>query len=543
MYFLRKAPLAVAASMLLTACGGGGGGSESIANPPLAGTNAPGSNIPTPAVVPPSNSTAPTDAVAPAGQALTLTSLDLKAGDAIANTTSGVTFASSFTRQVTDMLASVVHPFVSNAYAEELIPSYKSTITAQSFPASRKLVDGKLYRLNPVVKHFQKNANGEEVEKKIKCDFSNAEISVKTAHLINQATNDLLINADVPATVNSDCSLTYRNAVIVVYANGSTFEVSAAFPNGIANIIPANDPGFNQSNTPLFIDENQVRAAEVQSDGTLKLIELTAAGAPLLAHGKNYQPGSVSYNGKYLLGTTSQSTAKTATFLLYEKGSTAFRIFKPSGMEWNTNFYLSTILDHNGNYLFHYASSPFYKLDTGDLSFSKLLPDLTGSAPASPSTPVAAPFPAGMYGAVGRVGKWIMSDRGVIWNYETKESKCLVLYKDGQYPDCNPVASGTSYTRIFGNYGYTVDADKALYVRHDFESGKTISVSMTEKGYLPKDFIVYKDTAIVEVINSANSDRKYVEIDFRTGVVSDRGVISQGDRKVDTFIKISDGRG
>jgi hypothetical protein len=37
---------------------------------------------------------------------------------------------------------------------------------------------------------------------------------------------------------------------------------------------------------------------------------------------------------------------------------------------------------------------------------------------------------------------------------------------------------------------------------------------------------------LVEVVNTANSDRKYVEINWATGAVIDRGVISSGGRKV-----------
>lgn len=524
-----------AASVLITACGGGGAGASG-GNGGSTTTNTP------PPPVAPTIPAPTTDTVAPAGQTLTLTYIDLKAGDMLANTKSSATLASNAIDKLGIFFAYAMKPLISEAYAQSSASSYKSTITAQSFPASRKIVGGKLVSLNPVVKYFEKDSNGNKVEKKIECNFSNAEVSVKSAYVMNQATNDLLVKLDVPDKVNSDCSLSYRNAIFLVYANGDTFEVSSSFPNGIANIIPANDPGFNSSNTPLIVDQNNVRAAEIQTDGSLKLIELTAAGAPLEANASyGYSPGSLSYNGTYLFGTTSQATASKATFLLYEKGSTAFRIFKP-GTEWNTNYYLSTILDDNGNYLFHYASGEFYKLNTTDLSFAPLLPQLPAGTPGDPTTtPIAPAFPQGMYGAVGRFEKWLMSDRGVIWNYATKETKCLVLYKNGAYPDCRPISSSPAYTRLFSNYGYTVDSDKAIYVRHDFRTGKTVSVNMTELGYLPKDFIVYKDTAMVEVINSANSDRKYVEVDFNTGLVSDRGVISQGTRQVDTFIKIGDG--
>ena len=91
---------------------------------------------------------------------------------------------------------------------------------------------------------------------------------------------------------------------------------------------------------------------------------------------------------------------------------------------------------------------------------------------------------------------------------------------------------GGSYARLSGQYVYTVNRDKAVYVRFDVETGKSTVVNLDSLGFLAKNFTIFTDVALVEVVNSANSDRKYVEIDWATGKVTDRGIITAGTRKV-----------
>jgi hypothetical protein len=234
-----------------------------------------------------------------------------------------------------------------------------------------------------------------------------------------------------------------------------------------------------------------------------------------------------------LLGASSAANNfQSATYFAFKKNSTQFNVVRPAG--WDTNYYLSTILDHNGQILFHYASNMFKVLNTSDWSYTDFI--LAGIDIADTSG-----FPGNMYGAQGRYGKWILSDRGVLWNYETKQSLCLMTYPVVDASNYNNCAWGGKYVRLWGRYAYIVDRDANNFVRYDIENSTGVAVSLASKGYIATDFKVFKNLAMIQVVNSKNSDKKFIEFNFESGSVADRGIISLGGRKVDTFTSI--GRG
>jgi hypothetical protein len=102
-------------------------------------------------------------------------------------------------------------------------------------------------------------------------------------------------------------------------------------------------------------------------------------------------------------------------------------------------------------------------------------------------------------------------------------------------------ALGAAVCAIVGKYAYVVDANGDNFVRYDIDSGNGVAVSLASKGYIATKFNVFKNLALVQVVNSQNSDKKFVEINFETGAVVDRGVISLGGRSVDTFSAIGKG--
>lgn len=480
------------AATLVSGCGGGGGSTATSA----------------------STSSVEVDAArAPVGQTLTITKLNLKTSDVIARTASSQSNLQVAWARTRAILEGVVTKAVPSAYAQ----SYPVAFTAQSIPVSRKLINGQLFKLDPKVVYLEKDAAGNLVERTITCDLSAAEVNIKAAHSLDTLKGHLVLLMDVPATVQAGCQLTYRPGIFIVLDSGATYEVTASLPGGLTNVIAANDPGFNQSVYPLLISGPLVKTLEVTDSGNVLVRDLTASSAPVLTT----SPGSLAFNGRYLLAASSPAIASSATFLMFEKESTAFRIFRPGDTEptaWNTNGYLSAILDHSGRFLFHYASSPFQVLQPQDLSFSPM---------------TASGFPMSMYGAVGRHGRWVMSDRGVLWNYETGQAVHLLGAATMTAPFSSP-----AYARLMGNHAYIVDKDMATFTRYDVDTGRRTAVNIIAAGYLPRAFRIYKDQAVVEVVNTTNSDRKYVAIDFATEQISDLGVIAQGIRKVDEFVPI-----
>lgn len=522
----RHLVLCVAAA-LAYGCGGGGGGSSggSAVSPPSGGNSG---------------------AVAPAGQELTLVSLNLKASDIVVSTIP----ASQPTSQLEQLVSAIplkmsngVMTLVSRVLSEALplavaqTAAYPPAQTSASFQASRKLLNGNLFKLDPVVKVIEVQADGTKVEKTITCDLSTAEIRIDSLFLFDAKKGDVLMNAQVPDKINPDCMLTYRSAILVVISSGTTFEITKFITGTIKDVIPANDPAFNLSETALIIDSNgDVRVAEFPTSASFKLTDLTTSSAPV-----ETSVGSLAFDGKYLMASSKAGAASTATFFVYEKGSTAFKIFRPGSDptaqagQWSTNGYLHVSLDDRARFLFHYASLPFYSLDPATQKFQLAFPASDGSSCAPTVSPVCpSKFPSNMFGARGRYQKHLLSDRGVLWNYETLDAWCLMggvvkVSQQGVPEACMP---GGSYARLSGQYVYTVNRDKAVYVRFDVETGKSTVVNLDSLGFLAKNFTIFTDVALVEVVNSANSDRKYVEIDWATGKVTDRGIITAGTRKV-----------
>ena len=413
-------------------------------------------------------------------------------------------------------------------------PTYPPLTYDPNFSISRKLLNGNLTRIDPIVKYFEIDSSGNKVEKKIQCDFNNAEINIKKSYELNTVTGDMLVLADVPNTVDQNCKVGFKATILYAKGSGAVYDVTTAFKNEIADVVLANDPGFNNSNSPLVVDSTGlIKIMELQSNGSLILTDLNTVSAPI---NTNYA-GSYAYDGKILIGASAGANGfQSATYFVFQKGSAAFKIFRPTGSGWDTNYYLSSILDDQGRILFHYASIEFQVLNTNDWSHQALIP--SDPSLGFPNSGGGAGWVGNMFGAQGRYGKWILSDRGVLWNYETKQSACLMTYPNIDTADYNKCAWGGKYVRLWGRYAYAIDKNADNFVRYDVSTGKGVAVSLASKGYIVKGFTVFRDLAMVEVVNSLNSDKMFVEVNYETGAVTDRGVISLGGRSVDTFIPI-----
>lgn len=513
----------------LTGCGGGGGGSTtSTASPSPA-------------------------AVRAVNQKLTLTRVSWGKNDVIANTKVGAPKVASLSNQLLQLwqwpFRALGH-LIPTAYAQVVQSTYPPVTYDPGFLASRKLIRGDLFSLDPIIKVYERDANGQvvldkdgkPVEITVTCDLSTAEISIIKVFELFADGGDFLTQVDIPDLVKEDCSIQTRRAWLYVTAGGETYDVTTGLydettglPGGVNDVIVAGDPAFNQSATPLVVDSNGVvKYAQLQADKSLKLVQLTTLDAPIVTN----VTGSFAYNGQYLLGASTSSSSSSALFFVYEKDSTAFRLFRPGssdsigGYGWNTNGYLNVGLDDQGRFLFHHASDYFRALNTSDLTFSEAFSGLTNTAPGA--TPVVnTSWPIGMFGFQGRYGKWIMSDRGALWNYETRTSLCLM-----NFPNTSPSVDncwGGTYVRLWGKYAYAVDRDKNIFVRYDLDTGTGVGFNISNSGFLAKDFKVFKDLAMVEVVQSSTSDRKYVELNFDSNQLIERGVITSGGRTVDTF--------
>jgi len=552
---IKLVALAIAI-LVLSSCGGGGGGGAA-SNPPVGGGGG-------------GNTTGP---LAPNGQKLQLVSLSLRADDVIANTapsnqvagipTKMEVFALSTWASLTDAFGKVAGLVVPNVLAASTYPPAQ---TEAEFLASRRMVDGSLFSLDPIVKYFE-IIDGVEVEREIECDLSTAEVSIENLYLLNEITQDILVLGRVPDTINEGCILSYRPATLVITGGGDTFDVTEVIPSssltgsvfygatyGRSRIVPARLPGINESDTPLLILGDRgnyvVKALDVSIVDKITLTDLTLP-VPQIELDMTF----FAFNGQYLVSFGLFNATNKIDLLIYEKGSTAIGAYRHAESDFEQNNYEkrgwnTVILDDQGRFLVQNVY--FYVFDPQ-------APSLVGIAPASVDlssntcmqrdelgTVCLQYYQADMLGvAVGRYGKWIIGNGGRVWNYETYEAWCLVggaleMHGEVEAQQCWLLENSFPANILnSGKYVYTVSADNFKFQRFDLDSRQATLIDLGLLGYIPVDYSMYKDKALVEVVNTANSDKMYVEVNFETGEVIDRGVIEEGSRTVVSFTPIS----
>ena len=84
---------------------------------------------------------------------------------------------------------------------------------------------------------------------------------------------------------------------------------------------------------------------------------------------------------------------------------------------------------------------------------------------------------------------------------------------------------------------HTVDRESELFSRFNLDNGAYVQFDISNRGYIVQDFILFKDVALVEVLDSSDSNIKYLELNFETGEIIDRGVIENSDYRVITIIR------
>jgi hypothetical protein len=462
---------------------------------------------------------------------LSLVALDLKLNDTIVTTapaTAPVASSTSVlqrlqdfaTKAATTLLADAIQLVAKDAVAQQA--GYQPLQMSAGFQVSRKLVDGALVGLDPVVKYYETQADGSLVERTITCDLTTAEVRIDKYFVLDAATNDFLVLAQVPDRVNPGCTATFRPATLVVNSSGATFEITEHLSQ-LMNVIPAHHPLFNSGDAALLIDAGVVRIIEFPAPNSLTLTDLTSDSVPL----HPFHP-DMAFDGKYLLAQGDGPNG-TITLLVFEKDSAAFKIVRPTDMYFGAGVFL----DDKNRLIFNGLNA----VDPVTLAVTEAFPGAEECLPGLPIEEIptcARGRPAELGLSRGRHGKWLIGMQGVLWNYETFETWCLAgravsVTRVREQPVCEV---GASYVKMSGSRVFTVDANKSTYVWHDIDTKASTVVNLDLLGYLVKDFTIFEDVALVEVVNTANSDRKYVEINWATGAVIDRGVISSGGRKV-----------
>lgn len=573
-------------SILLSACGGGGGSSGGGG---VGGGASPGG--PPPVVGGPE---------VPSGQKLTLTQLSLDPTDVLAETADDVFTVASFGRHFrtgVKKLAYQVASIVSgsgNAYAQGSI--YPPVKTLADFLATKKYENGSLFSLDPVVKYLELDEQGDPVldadglpiELEVQCDLSSAELKINRTYVLNLETEDMLIEAEIPDTVNADCLIEYRSATLAIMADDTVFDLTEALagldgvPTGSANIdnfVRAKDTISNSTNDPLIIKDGQVYVLELGTEEAT-LTQLTADGVPLTL---DSQGRSLAYNGEFLLA--GYLGGDLDVWYLFEKDNVSFRLFRRDGREELTDSSgaLNNWVDSNGRLMVDLNI-----LNTEDLSFLPLMSEVHGLAFDETTLRVtytsesrdenfdfvvtwlpSAPLPASCYNTTdggtaidflrttdcqyehdyqesfdGTYGDWIYSSRGLAWNSRTFESTLWLSCWDGDLGkavDTNTCTEGQAaeYSALYENNIWIVGRDKSVYLKYDLDTKTAVYVNLDDHGYIALDYDVFNDVVLVESIFSSTSNKEYIEVNLDTGEVTNQGVIAEGGRVVINFIPVS----
>jgi hypothetical protein len=486
---------------LLSACGGGGSGASS---------NASGSQI------------SPTQVASSDPVGIKVTALAISPTDVLATTAYSPTVVGSvseFFERANKRLLDAIFP---NAYAVTgcgrlCSPSYPPVSFDANQEVTRKIVSGKLSKIDVSFETVIPNTS-------VACDLTNAEVKVNKLFFANKINTDVIANLTIPSTVSSDCKLSYRTSDFFIKATGEVYELDKSIINiNIKDVIQAGDPSFNSSKSPLLVSavnpsSSSCTISELSIDissGSVTLTELTTASAPVACYG-----GAIAYDGTNLVAVSTSFSG----LVIYKKNSTAFKIYRNT----DNSSYDAVFINNEGQFIRNHVTE-MYIFDPAALT----------SVPWTPSKQ-----PEAMYGHMGRYKTWIMGDRCIAWNYSNGDFINNALYpanKDSGGWDSGAFIKNFSYARINSKYAYCVTGELRGFSKVDLDTKEGIGFDLDKEGYLAKSYDLFANSAFVTILNTANSDKVYVELDFTTGKVINRGVISQGNRKVISLLPIRGG--
>tara|TARA_B100000212_G_scaffold294345_1_gene237026 strand:- start:1278 stop:3638 length:2361 start_codon:yes stop_codon:yes gene_type:complete len=156
---------------------------------------------------------------------------------------------------------------------------------------------------------------------------------------------------------------------------------------------------------------------------------------------------------------------------------------------------------------------------------------------------------------IKRYGDWIISgdEPDEFWtgsyahNYITGETTGELSCRNGSRKVGSVNINGQNLSEecdVRTNFHYknmihTVDSESELFSRFNLDNDEYVQFDLSNREYIVRDFILFKDVVLVEVLDSSDSNIKYLELNFETGEIIDRGVIENSDYRVVTIIRPS----
>ena len=154
----------------------------------------------------------------------------------------------------------------------------------------------------------------------------------------------------------------------------------------------------------------------------------------------------------------------------------------------------------------------------------------------------------------GRYKEWFLSGMAdtvdynwqqnvdVAWNSETFQStgvlSCYPHTKPGGTTRTSSSCGTRKFSSAFRNLIFTISNNGRLYTRYNLDDQTEVHVDITDLGIVAGDeFNVFQDLVMIDVTESSDGDRIWLEVNFEDNTAYDRGVIEDGGLRVIEFIQ------
>ena len=369
----------------------------------------------------------------------------------------------------------------------------------------------------------------------VECDLSTLELHVEEVRRLSLSENTLIARVNLPYELDQDCNARFMQRTIVINEQKSVFDVSEEFqltPSTL--LVPAANGSFNISEEAVVAFEDGILRSISFKNGALIIEQLSAETVEL----KTDRAGRFIYDGTKLITIQDEETLTLVTFT---KGSTSFDIYRPE-----TGFATPPLLSYlafgsEQEELLISSGTVFY-LNLEEQNITELgldeeveqktdgcFDEVEGSLPLN-CLYVNMLNPGQIF--LGRFEDWLV------------DTEAALNYKTGEYTGqlgCLPnvrryCGNAGEFVDWLDNFMFVVDDTRAKFIRFELNTRNYKLINLDDWGYLADaDYYITEDSAYVNVANSENSNKEFIEIDYALESVTRLGVLTEGSRAVNSF--------
>lgn len=525
----------LALALLLTACGGGGGGSSAVSPVTNGGGGTSGGG------------SSGGGTVENVRVGLVFNSINLEYETTYAQLTPSSANSVSAWRTVLDNYVSSLGSAISSVLVPNAVAQtsqLRAIDSSEASEISKLFFDSELQSIDSNVTAIELDENGEPVLDEngdpkvitIECDLSTVELYVSDVRRLNLEDGSLIAEVLLPVELTEDCAAIFSEKTIVIDSQKSVFDITDDFQlSSVVTLVAAKDPTFNISNEAVVDFGDGIIRGLSFDNNILTVEELSASTVDI----RTDRLGRFIYDGTSLTGI--RDADGSLALLTFTRGSTAFDIFRPDPNEssgYQSRAYLAFGAESE-KLLISRGRVRYLDLDNEaatDLALEPERPEYcfdynSNDESVPPECLYMGSLNAGQV-FLGRYQNWLI------------DTEAALNYKTGEYSGqlgCLPqfiLACGNAgeFFDYLGNQIYVVDDSRVKFIRFNIETREYSLINLDDWGYLAdSDYYITPDNAYVNVANSANSNKEFIEVSYDLETVTLLGVITEGSRAVKEF--------